>query len=157
MRRLIFLTVPVVILVTLLTTVLAWEAERTPDWEIALNHYLIESRGLQEATRVERVVTARQPWHFTEDMGYPSLGDGWSWATADIPFPPRQMQCVLLERIHKENIETAAVSTRQVIFVTKHSDTLWRIGWLVHAGPREPFPLELMTQLEALGCDLGLW
>ena len=45
---------------------------------------------------------------------------------------------------------------RQVIFVSYHSDGLWRAGWLVHESLGGALSPELIANLGAIGCDLGI-
>jgi hypothetical protein len=61
-----------------------------------------------------------------------------------------------LARSGRSSSGVAGDGQRQVVFVGYHSDALWRVGWLVHDGPKTPFPATFILQLKALGCDLPL-
>ncbi len=155
MKRIITLAFPFLVVVSVVMTVAALEARRTPDWQTALSDYTAGNRLPGEAIRVLAVVEARKPWNFEATMGKAVRSD-WTWQIQQLPFPPTALRCALLER---ERISAAGVPgerKRQVVFVAYHTDTLWRSGWLVHEGPREPFTPELLADLDTIGCDLDL-
>ncbi len=159
MKRIIALAFPFLVLVGAVTTVLALEARRTPDWESELNSYIARSRAPGETITILAQVEASRPRNFTPAMGraLPNEG-GWPWGMGELPppYPSTAVHCVLLERVRKSATGEAGEALRQVIFVSYHSDELFRIGWLTHEGPQEPFTPELIANLDAIGCDLGI-
>ncbi len=159
MKRIIALALPFLVLVGAVITVLTLEARRVPDWRSELNSYIARSRLPDETIAVLAAVEARRPWNFSPAMGRALANEsGWPWGNGQLPppYPPTAVHCVLLERIRKFATGEASESLRQVIFVSYHSDELFRAGWLTHEGPQELFTPELMTNLDAIGCDLGV-
>ncbi len=159
MKKIIALAFPFLVLVGAVTTVLAFEARRTPDWENELNSYIAGSRAPGETITILAQVEASRPRNFTPAMGTARANEsGWPWGMSELPppYPPTAVHCVLLERVRKSATGEAGEALRQVIFVSYHSDQLFRIGWLTHEGPQEPFTPELATNLDAIGCDLGI-
>ncbi len=159
MKRIIALAFPFLVLVGAVLTVLALEARRTPDWESELNSYIARSRVPGETITILAQVEASRPRNFSPAMGRAMVNEsGWTWGTIESPppYPPTAVHCVLLERDRKLATEEAGESLRQVIFVSYHSDGLFRVGWLTHEGPQEPFTPELIAHLDAIGCDLGI-
>jgi len=78
------------------------------------------------------------------------------WQIVQMPFPPTELRCALLERRSRSAAGVMGEAKRQVIYVGYHSDELWRSGWLVHEGPQESFAAQLLSDLDAIGCDLDL-
>lgn len=155
MKRIIALTVPFAVTILVVTAVAALEMRRGPDWQIELDEYMAYSALPSETVTIRSVVEAREPWNFSEGMGS-AVRDDWRWASIDLPFPPHALRCALLERSREPTAGAEEGSRRQVVFVAYHTDALYRIGWVVHEGPQEPFPRELATHLAAIGCDLDL-
>lgn len=149
MKRFIALAILLMIPLVVVVAFVMLEARRGPDWQFDLNEYLTDKAQTSGAMTLRAVVRAREPWNFSPEMGRP-VRDDWRWGIDELPFPPLEVQCVLLER------GDAATPQRQVVFIGYHTDRLWRVGWLVHEGPTEPFPLELTDHLAMIGCDLDL-
>ena len=84
-----------------------------------------------------------------------AVRNDWRWKVSKLPFPPLAVQCVLLERT-RESDGAEDEPLRQVVFVGHHSDGLYRVGWLVHEGPKEPFSPELQAHLDAIGCAAAM-
>ena len=141
------------VLVGVITTVILLEGRRGPDWQVELSEYIIQHRLPDGTIKVGEAVKANKPENFQQSMGL-AIPNGWPWGIEEVPFPPSAMKRVLLEQSRNTGAETQ--SRRQVIFVGYHSDSLWRMGWLVHEGPIEPFTQEHITTITAIGCDLGL-
>jgi len=159
MKKIIALGFPLLVLVGAVTTVLALEARRVPDWESELNSYIARSRLPSETVTVVAQVEASRPWNFSPAMGRAMANEsGWPWGSGELPppYPPTAVWCVLLERGRKLATGEAGEPLRQVIFVSYHSDGLFRAGWLTHEGPQEVFTPELAAHLDAIGCDLGV-
>lgn len=153
MKKIIALTSPVLVLVAVFIAVAALETERVSDWERALSNYLTQSRS-SGFVKLRATTPANKPWNFTETMGTPVHG-GWPWGIEELPYPPTAVQCVLVERIHRLDANTTT-QTQQLIFVARHSDKLWRIGWLVHKGPTAPFSPQTAELLAAIDCELNI-
>jgi hypothetical protein len=155
MKRIIALAFPFLVLASVVITFAALEARRMPDWETTLSDYIAWSRLPDETIKVQAVVEASKPWNFRATMGKAVRND-WRWGIEQLPFPPTAMRCVLLERERKSAVGVPGEPKHQVIFVGYHTDTLWRVGWLVHEGPQEGFTPELVADLDTIGCDLDL-
>jgi len=144
----------VVLLVTIGVVVVA-EAQRGPDWRLELDDYVAQSAAPSETVTIQSVVAASEPRFFHAGMGI-AVSDEWPWGSITPSFPPRAVQCVLLERSRGATAGGERASVRQVVFVAYHSDTLYRVGWLAYEGPEEPFSQGFLAHLSTIGCDLGL-
>ncbi|MDX1521514.1 MAG: hypothetical protein R3264_07795 [Anaerolineae bacterium] len=144
------LTIPLLVLIGLAAAVAGFESRRGPEWKIELDQYLTDRAGSAEIFEVERVVPARKPGKFSRAFGA-AIRDDWQWQIDSLPLPPQAVQCVLLRQSGP-----AVGAKRRVVYVGFHTDTLWRVGWLVHEGPESPFSQQLTGQLETIGCDLSL-
>jgi hypothetical protein len=150
-RRIIALAVPFAVLVFALGVFVGLELQRGPNWRLELDEYIARHTWPSETVRIQEVTRARKPWNFTAAMGTPEPGD---WIIPS--FPPRAVRCVLLVRSRSSAGGAQDESLRQVVYLVYHSDALYRVGWLAHAGPEEPFGPELAAHLASIGCDLGL-
>ena len=160
MKKVIALTIPLVVLVATIMTLVMLESQRTPDWKSELEAY-IAARAVSETLTVQSVVEAEKPWNFAAHMGLPALNFS-TWATAEkLPYPPREVHCVLLARQdppldESETPDESMPFEYQIVYVSYHSDTLWNVGWLIHEGAREPFSADVKEDLATIGCDLPL-
>ena len=151
MKRIIFLAIPFLTLVTVVLSFATLEAQRRPDWRIELDGYITDNFP-SETIPAKEVVVAAHPGTFNGTMGRPVRGHGWQWGIDELPYPPQELRCALLER----RVNSTGLTQRQVVFIGYHTDTLWRMGWLVHAGPEAPFTPEFIADLAELGCPLDL-
>jgi hypothetical protein len=160
MKKVIALTIPLVVLVVTVTTLVMSEVQRTPDWKSELEAY-IEAQAVTETLTVQTVVEAEKPWNFTAHMGLPVRASS-TWGTVEeIPYPPSEVKCVLLARqgpspAESEIQDESVLLERQIVYVSYHSDNLWHVGWLAHEGVREPFSTDVKEDLATIGCDLPL-
>lgn len=145
--------IPLLVLLATATTVAALEAHRTPDWQMALNQYIAQGTLSGRPAYMLQVVRAAHPEQFAPDMGYP-VSDDWQWQIERLPQPPHELYCVLLRQPGAPAPGPAGDAPSQIVYVGYLSDALYRTGWVVYAGPRSPFPPELLGELAALGCDL---
>lgn len=150
MRKVLSLGSALVVLVVLGVALHRLEARRIPDWQIELDKYIASRWPAQANVRVRSVAVAREPWNVRRSMGHPVSSDG-MWESVRLPFPPARVICVLLERDERTPVQTEVY---QVVLVCRHSDGLWKHGWVVHEGFGEPFSQALQEQMSALGCDL---
>jgi len=155
MKRWLALGIPLLVLAGVLITYVTLERRRTPDWETVLNDYLSRAASHSEVIVVLSVCEASKPSNFTAAMGMAVPSEG-TFDDLELPFPPRAVHGVLLQRKHASASGASHESVRQVIYVAYHSDKLWHMGWMVHAGPQEPFSAQLAADLQAIGCDLEL-
>ncbi len=149
-RRLPLVTIMVCFVIALVVVAAAvvMQAHRGPDWQLVLNDYVAQSASPDEAKPAQTVAAARHPEAFTGSMGRAARGDVlWEFVTPD--FPPRDVQCVLLDR-------SGAEQRREVVYVAYHDDGLYRVGWRVYRAGEAPFTPELLADLHAIGCDLPL-
>jgi len=149
-RRIAALAVPLVVLFFVLGFVVALEVQRGPNWRLELDAYVADETTPTEMVAVRDVGRARRPWRFTPAMGVLVRGDGVSPT-----FPPEAVRCALVERRGTEE-DGEAEPTRQIIFLVRHSDTLYHVGWLAYEGPEEPFGPDLRANLTTIGCNLDL-
>jgi hypothetical protein len=150
-RKIIALAVPLAVLVFAVGFFVALEQLRGPNWRLELDEYLAQHTPPSETVRIRDVTRARKPWNFSATMGTPEPGD---WIIPS--FPPQAVRCVLLVRSHRSASGGQDESLRQVVFLVRHSDALYRVGWLAYEGPEEPFGPELIADLASIGCDLGV-
>lgn len=134
---------PLVVLAVVLLIVRSLEAERGPDWRLALNEYIA---GSTQTWTVQKAVAASQPASFEPAMGRLMPG-GVQWEGIHPVFPPRAVQCVLL---------VAGPGGQEVVYVAYHSDGLHHLGWRVYEAEQAPSTPELHTDLQSIGCELGL-
>ena len=69
-----------------------------------------------------------------------------SYTGRPLPYPPDAVYCVCLE--HRAGDLPAR---RQLVFVALHHD-LHSADWILHEGAYEPFDVQLIVDLRALGC-----
>jgi hypothetical protein len=111
-------------------------------------------------TRMLRFERARTPWNLTADMSQAAFGASAHYQTDSsksgiaLPFPPKEVWCVLLERADT-TFGLAAGMPYDVVFVGLHVD-LYYADWVVHKGPAAPASPQLKDSLSVLGCELGL-
>jgi hypothetical protein len=154
MKKAIALAVPLVVVVLVTVAVAVLETRRGPDWRRELEEYVAHSVAATDTVAIRAVAEARRPWEFDAEMGA-AVREDWRWQSIELTYPPTAVQCVLLERSQESTAVTAEWRHR-VVFMAHHTDGLYRVGWVVHEGPRDPFERELLARLDAMGCDLGL-
>jgi tetratricopeptide (TPR) repeat protein len=153
--RIAAIALPILVGLVVIVTVVALQARRGPDWRLALNEYIAQRTQLHGVLTVQRVVAARHPANFVLAMGMPVPG-GPLWESVRPVFPPRAVQCVLLEISCATCGTASGEAWRQVVYLAYHSDSLYRVGWRVYEAGREPFTPELQADLQVIGCDLHL-
>ncbi len=140
---------PLVVLAVVLLIFRALEAERGPDWSLALNEYIAESRP---GATVQKVATADHPASFVPEMGTLMPG-GVQWEGVSPVFPPRAVQCVVLATGDgRREVATAPRVSREVVYVAYHSDGLHHLGWRVYEAREAPYEAELTADLDTIGC-----
>jgi hypothetical protein len=157
MKKIIGLVFMLAVLFGTMATFVVLESQRRPDWQIALDQYLAHSSVIAKHFTIQKVARAERPDQFRAEMGVPVRdNDDWPWDVDSLPYPPDDLYCVLIESYGRSPAVVPGNGQRQVVFVGHHSDTLWRVGWLVHAGPVAPFPPTASLDLKTVGCDLPL-
>ena len=147
---------PSLALIALIGGLIIAESGRPAAWQVELNAYLARSNTPPTGgMAVRSVVRANKPWNFGPDMGYAVVGGG-AWSGIDLPYPPEEVWCVLLKRSEVSTAGSGEEIPYQVVFVSFHSDRLWRQGWVVHKGLGNPFAPAFSECLSAIGCDVGL-
>jgi tetratricopeptide (TPR) repeat protein len=154
-RRMVALAVPLAVLIVGMLAFARLEAQRGPDWRHELDAYIAQAALPSETVTIQSVVRASEPQNFGKEMGR-AVRNEWTWSVIAPPFPAQIVQCALLERHRQSTAGGKESSTRQVAYVAHHSDGLYRVGWLVYAGPETPFTQETIAQLAEIGCDLRL-
>jgi hypothetical protein len=150
MTKTIALVIIVVALMAVIVTFAALETKRPPNWQFKLDEYLAFTALPSETVTVQSVAQARQPGNFNPDVASAVLTD-WTWGNINIP-PPREVKCVLLERVHYSPANVEETRSQEIILVSYHTDLLWHQGWIVHELTGDQSP----ESMAALGCDLGL-
>jgi hypothetical protein len=153
-RRAMLFAVPLAAVDVLILAFVWLESQREPDWRHELDDYIARTALPSETVTVQSVVRASQPQNFRAEMGRAARYD-WRWSATSPSFPAQAVQCVLLERQWTASAEGEDRPAPQILFVAHHSDALYRVGWLVYAGPEEPLTDETAGYLTAIGCDLG--
>jgi hypothetical protein len=153
-KRTVALMIPVAALIAAIATFAVLEAQRPPNWQFELNRYLESTASPSETVTVKSVVPAQQPQNFTPDMASAVL-TGWEWKSISIP-PPRDIQCVLLERTRHSTATAEVLRLQEVVLVGFHSDLMWHEGWIVHELTSDLSTPKSQEILTALGCNLGL-
>jgi len=133
----------VVVVAVAMGTITVLEQRRAQDWETVLRAYVRDQPGTKAVT-VLATAKAVNPAAFAAEMGEPDRGSSGIWAGVDLTYPPTDVYCAILDR----------GGTHQLVFVTRHSDGLYRTGWIVHRGPIMLTPADFAEQTEALGCAL---
>lgn len=149
-RRIVALTIPVAVFLFALGFIVGLEVRRGPDWRLELEAYAARQTSPSETIAVRRVERARKPWAFSADMGR-SVRDDALYTSA----PAREVRCALLVR-SLTGAAAAEGPARQVVFLVRHSDALYQVGWLAYEGPEAPFGADVREDLETIGCDLRL-
>jgi hypothetical protein len=177
MKRFMFLGIPLLVglgtVVAIATAALAFPTAAQDELDIYLDHLISNSPA---GTRQAEIVTldrARRPWNLTADRTFPVFGAAryyqtdsrYDWPTVALetpiwsehvvtssggnspalPFPPEEVWCALL----------ADESQEQVIFVARHHREPYFTEWVIHQGPRAPFPESLLSTLVEVDCNLG--
>lgn len=154
MKKIIVLSIPLIMLVSVVLTFAMLEAQRKPDWKMELDDYITSKRSTEILTIIAEN-NATQPWNFDETMGIPAKSNRF-WSGAELPSPLSPLRCVLVEKKYVSTPDSKEKRKRQIIYVGYHSDTLWQVGWLVLEGSTEPFTQNDVAHLATLGCDLNL-
>ena len=149
-RRIAALALPLAVLLFALGFIVGLDARRGPDWRLELDAYVARQGLPSETVAVQTVRRARKPWLFTADMGG-AVRDDALFASS----PPQEVRCALLVRSPVGD-GAGEEASRQVVFLVRHSDALYQVGWLAYEGPVEPFGAELRANLETIGCSLPL-
>lgn len=155
-KRAILLMLPSLALIALVGGLIIAESGRPAAWQVELNAYLARSNTSSTGEMAVRsVARANKPWNFGPDMGYAVVGGG-AWSGIDLPYPPEEVWCVLLKRGGVSTAGSGEEIPYQAVFVSFHSDRLWRQGWVVHKGLGNPFAPAFSECLSTIGCDVGL-
>jgi hypothetical protein len=164
MKRVLFLTTALVLLVALGAVVLAeLPAKPGPPADVValLNQYLAYAYQ-PGAVSVRAIDQASQPGNLSRDLGYEVFGASVIYqtdigapgyeegGTRPLPYPPEQVWCVLLERDgtygpHPENVY-------DVVFVALHMD-LHNADLMVHKGSQHLSASEARGVMGAMGCE----
>jgi hypothetical protein len=155
LRKIILISLPLFVLLVMLTAVVAFEEKRTPDWQQVLKRYIEETRPIAVEVSILESVQASRPWNFDESMGVAyRQPNSWPWDIDRLPFPADALYCVLMQREPLEAAYQEVKSNHQIYYVAHHADALWRVGWVVHEGPMQPFAAAVRDDLAEIGCDL---
>lgn len=145
MKKALFLTLPFAMLILVTGIFILAETSRSPDWEVELNQYLIDRNTIRiNSVVLKTVMQATKPWNFSDDTFYPVFGDNFN---GQFPYPPEQIQCVLLVNSQGEN---------EIVFVSYHTDQLWNIDWVIHKSIHTPSSAAFLEDLQTIGCDFAL-
>jgi hypothetical protein len=166
MKRVVFLSIALILLVVLGAVVFAKIPAKTGMPAVAqfrLDQYIAYAYP-DDNVNVGAAVRATMPGKFVREMSGGAFGDSVFYQTdmgpegnlhggaRPLPYPPEDLWCVLLERDGTYGPRVAG--SYDVVFVALHMD-IHNADWLVHRGA-ETLPGQRETGiLSALGCDVG--
>lgn len=172
------LAVAAVFVIALALALARSPGRRTVDWRSIVSDYLAY-KGWTGQVTIKQSVKARAPYNFTEAMNLSTYGEGPYYTvdtssnfnqnvttphptkgsgneTANsfrtgrpIPYPPKEVWCVLLQR------HTAEDDTFHFIFANLHED-MYNAEWIVHVGEQASFSPTFLERIASVGCDLDL-
>jgi hypothetical protein len=137
MRRARYLSIPLAIGLLVLVGVVVSEAQRTPEWQVALRQAINPADSA-----ILQVIHARAPENFAPAL-VARVVDYGKFQGLALPRSPREVYCIVL----RED------ANRSLVFVSHYSDNLWRDDWIVQLGPVFPLENDTRQTLAALGCD----
>lgn len=158
MKRLIFLTLPILITLSAAFLFWAYEPELPEAGQRALDVYLrYTNTDATSPWQVRQVAQANIPTAFPAELETTTFGDGTYFALdyhlqpdlaggseRPLPYPPEDLWCALL---------TTARDHQRVVFIARHAD-LYKAVWAVHLVPMsETLEAEVVEQV---GCALDL-
>lgn len=164
MKRVIFLVVPVFLLTVLVVVVAAAMPEKAAapaEVQTRLDQYIAHLSSPEAAT-VRLAERAKKPWNFHQGMSHAVFGDGVHFQAdrgrtggLPLPFPPRELWCVVLERGDNSADSSGRGESYAVVFVGLHM-SMYEADWMVHEGDGDVSSAEFRRALSMIGCDLGL-
>ena len=158
MKRSILLMIPAILLVVWVVVVAAEipeEAGLPAGAESRLDQYIAHSLSPGSIT-AHSVKRARKPWNFNQAVSSRVDGDtvcyqtDSSYSGMPLPFPPKEMWCVLLETDAR-----SGVTPYGGVFVGLHMD-MYNSDWVVHEIATDFSTPGFEETLSLIGCDLGL-
>ena len=160
MRKVILLSIPLLVLIGTVLAVDIGDAALHPSWQPELSKYI---RSKKAFITIKAVDQASRPVNFNQDMSSAAFSDdvfytqgygGGQSGYRNLPFPPEEVWCVLLKKTRRAADDSIVESTYSVVFVARHLD-MWHADWVVHEGEQEPFSPAFLEKLSKIGCDLG--
>lgn len=167
MKRVLFLTLPLVLLVALGAVVLAQlpaEPGLPADMQALLDQYLAYTYR-PGTVIVQAVDQANKPSNLGRELGYEVFGASVIYQTdlgipgyekggaRPLPYPPEQVWCVLLER---DGTYGPRLEKRyDAVFVALHMD-IHHADLMVHKGPERLSSDEIEPFLSEFGCTVRL-
>jgi hypothetical protein len=167
MKKLLLLTIPVLVPGFVLVLLFLYAKQQPPAWQSELGKYIAYAeRGSPLRISEQTAVRAARPWEFTGGTGYIVYGDTPYYITENtyqpgvtrgfsrmpLPYPPEELWCVLLE---VQPIYAPAFSYYQLVFVARHQD-LYNADWVIHAVIQPPSSPEIEQTISRLGCDIDV-
>jgi hypothetical protein len=132
-----------------------------------LQSFLLSSSG--GTIRTKELARASRPWALEHELGLVTAGDSHFFETdlrygptsglvtgvptseirsgsggqgAPLPYPPREVWCVLVE----------GPAGRQVLVLARHHREPYQTDWIIHQQPSAPSPTDWTGILQLLGC-----
>ena len=164
MKRMTILLIPLALLIALGVVVIAKVPNETglpASCQSRLDQYISYSfpTGI---TTLRATQQAGNPENLTRESAYTVFGDSPFYqtdlspgnevrsATMPLPYPPKELWCVLLQ-----HDDAAGRMSDAIVFVGLHMD-MYNADWMVHEGPRDLSTPGVVGSLNLLGCDLDL-
>jgi hypothetical protein len=115
-----------------------------------------------EIAAVRLAERAKKPWNFRQGMSHAVFGGGVHFQAdrgrtggLPLPFPPRELWCVVLEREDNSTDNSRSGASYAVVFVGLHM-SMYEADWMVHEGDGDLSSPEFRRTLSMIGCDMGL-
>jgi hypothetical protein len=165
MKKILYLSIPILVPGFLLILFLLYAKQQPPAWQTELEKYIAYKEHASPILITEQsAVRSERPWKFTGDTGYIVYGDTPYYITDNtyqsgrdsrfsrmpLPYPPEELWCVLLKM---EPRYAPDFFKYQLVFVARHQD-LYNADWVIHEANRPPSSPEIKQTLSRIGCNI---
>jgi hypothetical protein len=165
MRKILFLSIPILLPGFVLVIWMLYDLHRPPDWQPEIEKYIAyQEHDLQARLTVQTVQRAQKPWDFTDEAGFTVFGDTVYYDTENryeykldynpgmpLPYPPKEVWCILLK---VEPAASAGPAHLQWVLAALHQD-IYNAGWVIHAAKGDDLTAEVLQRISRIGCDPG--
>jgi hypothetical protein len=180
MRKIILLTIPLIVIIALGGTLLLININQPPVGQDELDRFLqFKSASASGKYEVQVTVKASKPWNFSADMSKVTFGESMYYQTAfrygeetpdqdtlaihpgeppsgglsPLPFPPEKLWCVFFENnINSEN-SLPAEETTTLVLIALHQD-LYNADIIIHEVAAGSQDQTIDKIVASIGCEL---
>ena len=145
MRRATAFSLAAAVIVLVLGALAVIEFRHPTGWQDELIGHLARLSAEEDAVRLLAVKRAPMPDLFDGHLSHAERGNE-SYTAKPLPYPPDTFYCIQMEHRYGRS-----APRRQLLYVALHRD-LHNADWILHEGDYEPFGVELVLDLRALGC-----